>query len=129
MRQALWLLAAATTALALAVAALGPTATAAAGFAAVAAMAGLIAATFLWLWWVRATPLALGMALSWAGVALVAAVSGPTLPLAALPLLTVGAVLHFAVMRRSMNLPHATVAAPAAASALAVLKSYLFTKS
>jgi hypothetical protein len=69
------------------------------------------------------------MALSWAGVALVAAVSGPTLPLAALPLLTVGAVLHFAVMRRSMNLPHATVAAPAAASALAVLKSYLFTKS
>jgi hypothetical protein len=128
MRQALWLLLAATTALALAVATVGPAATAAAGFAAVAAMAGMIAATFLWLWWVRATPLALGMALSWAGVAVVTAVSGPTLPLAALPLLTAGAVLHFAVMRRSMSLPHATVAVPAAASALAMLKGFFITK-
>ncbi len=128
MRQALWLLAAATAVLSLAVAALGSAATAAAGYAAVAAMAALISATFLWLWWVRATPLALGMALSWAGVALVAA-SGSALPLPALPLLTVGAVLHFAVMRRSMNLPPATLAAPAAATALALLKSLLITKS
>jgi hypothetical protein len=128
MRQALWLLAAATAALALATMALGTAATAAAGYAAVAAMAALIAATFLWLWWVRATPLALGMALSWAGVALVAA-SDPALPLPALPLLTAGAILHFGVMRRSMNLPPATLAAPAAASALAILKSLVFTKS
>jgi hypothetical protein len=91
-------------------------------------MAALIAATFLWLWWVRATPLALGMALSWSGVALVAA-ADPVLPLPALPLLTSGAILHFAVMRRSMNLPPATLAAPAAASALAILKSLLITKS
>jgi hypothetical protein len=91
-------------------------------------MAALIAATFLWLWWVRATPLALGMALSWSGVALVAATDS-ALPLPALPLLTAGAILHFAVMRRSMNLPRATLAAPAAASALAILKSLLITKS
>jgi hypothetical protein len=127
MRQALWLLAAATAALALAVVTLGPVSTAVAGYAAVAAMAVLIAATFLWLWWVRATPLALGMALSWSGVALIAA-SSPALPLPALPLLTAGAVLHFAVMRRSMNLPRATLAAPAAASAIAILKSLAITK-
>jgi hypothetical protein len=128
MRQALWLLAAATVALALTAVALGPAATAAAGYAAVAAMAALIAATFLWLWWVRATPLALGMALSWSGVAIVAA-ADPALPLPALPLLTTGAILHFGVMRRSMNLPPATLAVPATASALAILKSLLITKS
>ena len=128
MRQALWLLAAATAALALATVTLGPTDTAAAGYAAVAAMAALIAATFLWLWWVRATPLALGMSLSWSGVALVAATDS-ALPLPALPLLTTGAILHFAVMRRSMNLPRITLAAPVAASALAILKSLVITKS
>jgi hypothetical protein len=127
MRQALWLLAAATAALALMTAAHGPAATAAAGYGAVAAMAALIAATFLWLWWVRATPLALGMALSWSGVALVAA-TGTALPLPALPFLTAGAILHFAVMRRSMNLPPATLAAPAVVTAFAILKSLLFTK-
>ena len=32
-----------------------------------AIMGAVISMTFAWLWWVRATPLALGMVLSWAG--------------------------------------------------------------
>lgn len=34
---------------------------------AAALMGGAIALSFAWLWWVRATPLALGMVLSWSG--------------------------------------------------------------
>lgn len=41
------------------------------GFAAMTAIAAANCVTFLWLWYVRATPLALGMALSWAGQAAV----------------------------------------------------------
>ena len=37
------------------------------GFSATALIAAVNCVTFLWLWYVRATPLALGMALSWAG--------------------------------------------------------------
>jgi hypothetical protein len=132
MRQALWLLGGAAVAVALLAAMLGAGRTAAAGFAAVAAMAALIAATFLWLWWVRATPLALGMALSWAGVALVAADraagAGAALPLVALPFLGVGAALHFAVMRRSMGLPRGTALLPAGLVAAAALAALAFTK-
>lgn len=128
MRQALWLLGGAAVAVALLVAVLGAGRTAATGFAAVAAMAALIAATFLWLWWVRATPLALGMALSWSGVALVAADraagGGAALPLVALPFLGVGAALHFAVMRRSMGLPRGMALLPAGLAAAAAF----FTK-
>lgn len=129
MRQALWLMGAAAAAIALAAAVLGTERTAAMGFAAVAAMASLFAGTFLWLWWVRATPLALGMAFSWAGVAVAAAAAGPALPLPALPLLAVGAVLHFAVMRSSMGLPRRAAAAPAALAAAAALAALLFTKA
>jgi hypothetical protein len=132
MRQALWLLGGAAVAVALLAALLGAGRTAAAGFAAVAAMAALIAATFLWLWWVRATPLALGMALSWSGVALVAADraagAGAVLPLVALPFLGVGAALHFAVMRRSMGLPRRTALLPAGLVAAAALAAVAFTK-
>jgi hypothetical protein len=42
---------------------------AAIGFAATTLIAAANCLTFLWLWYVRATPLALGMALSWAGQA------------------------------------------------------------
>ena len=132
MRQALWLLGGAAAVVAAAAAALGAGPTAAMGFAAVAAMAALIAATFLWLWWVRATPLALGMALSWAGVALVAADLaagvGKALPLVALPVLGVGAALHFAVMRSSMGLPRRAALLPACLSAAATLSAVFFTK-
>jgi hypothetical protein len=134
MRQALWLLGAAAAALAAALAGLGPATTAAAGFGGVAAMAALISGTFLWLWWVRATPLALGMALSWAGSALIAGWLAATpaaagLPLAALPLLTAGATLHFAVMRTSMGLGRAAGWAPAAAVCAAAMLAFLFTKA
>jgi hypothetical protein len=133
MRQALWLLAAAAAGIAAAAMVVGTARIAAMGFAAVAAMAGLIAATFLWLWWVRATPLALGMALSWSGVALVAgdlaAGAGALFPLLALPLLGVGAALHFAVMRRSMGLPAAAVGGGATLIAAAALAALLFTKA
>jgi hypothetical protein len=132
MRQALWLLGVAAVAVVVAVAMHGAGRTAATGFAAVAAMAALIAATFLWLWWVRATPLALGMALSWSGVALVAADlaggAGAVVPLIALPFLGVGAALHFAVMRRSMGLPRRTVLLPAGLVAAAALAAVAFTK-
>lgn len=134
MRQALWLIWAAAAALAAALAGFGAAATAAAGFGGVAAMAALISGTFLWLWWVRATPLALGMALSWAGSALVSAslaatpgAAGP--PLAALPLLAAGATLHFAVMRTSMGLGRAAAWVPAAAAGAAALLALFFTKA
>lgn len=39
------------------------------GYAAIALLAAIISATFAWLWRIRATPMALGMALSWAGCA------------------------------------------------------------
>lgn len=42
---------------------------AAIGFSAITMIAFVNCVTFLWLWYVRATPLALGMALSWAGQA------------------------------------------------------------
>ena len=133
MRQALGLVGGAAVALAFLVAMLGPGRMAATGFAAVAAMAALIAATFLWLWWVRATPLALGMALSWSGVALVLAGlamdAGAALPLLALPFLGVGAALHFAVMRRSMGLPRGAAAVPAALVAATALAAAVFTKA
>jgi hypothetical protein len=85
-------------------------------YGAIALMALMIAATFLWLWFERATPLALGMAYSWAGAALFAGwwwvytLSGGA-PWAYLPqgsfliqgLSLVGALLHFAVIHRSFG--------------------------
>lgn len=83
---------------------------------AMALMALMIAATFLWLWLERATPLALGMVHAWAGVA---AFSGGwwatalgegadwpgTPPGSGLVtgLFLVGALLHFAVIQRSFG--------------------------
>ncbi len=86
-------------------------------YGAITLMALMIAATFLWLFVVRATPLALGMAYSWAGAGSVMGwwwffnLSGqpdwlrmsPVL-FAFLPFYFVGAVLHFAVIHRSFGL-------------------------
>lgn len=85
-------------------------------YGAIAVMAMLIAVTFLWLWFVRATPLAIGMVVSWLGVAGVAgwwwsvnllgqpgwAQGHPGL-FAILALPMVGSVLHFAVIQRSFG--------------------------
>ncbi|WOI57183.1 hypothetical protein [Palleronia sp. LCG004] len=88
---------------------------------AIIGMSIVIATTFLWLWRVRLTPLALGMAFSWAGGALVmvwwwkiADKTGTPTALDAAALLlavatyTTGAILHFAVITRSFDLPRAT---------------------
>ncbi|MBV7409568.1 hypothetical protein [Maritimibacter sp. DP1N21-5] len=85
-------------------------------FGAVAIMAVLIALTFFWLWAVHATPLALGMVLSWLGVGGLAAwrwafnvfdapgwtTANPVI-LALLALTMSGSLLHFAVIQRSFG--------------------------
>lgn len=84
---------------------------------AISLMALLIAATFLWLWKERTTPLALGMSLSWAGSGLVMGwlwlmklLGEPAWGQEALvlfmflSLLVSGAVLHFAVIQASFGL-------------------------
>lgn len=96
-------------------------------YGAITVMALMIAATFLWLFVVRATPLALGMAYSWAGAGFVLGwlwffkfAGEPTLlhesPVlfAFLPLYFVGAVLHFAVIHRSFGLHGAAFLLPVA---------------
>lgn len=81
-------------------------------FGATALMALMIAGTFLWLWAARATPLALGMALSWAGFGLLTGawwLGGMTfdrlsivMSLALSGALS-GAILHLAVIHRSLG--------------------------
>lgn len=81
-------------------------------YGAIALMALMISGTFLWLWQVRATPLALGMSLSWAGSGLtigwwwmVQLMTSPVWGIEAavlfvfLALLISGAVLHFSVIQ------------------------------
>lgn len=116
MRQAMLLVAGICLALGLGAALAGPAALFVVLWGALALMALLIAATFFWLYRARATPLALGMALSWLGAGLfagwgwatgLAGVPGQALPLAAtlagLALSLAGAVLHFAVIQRSFG--------------------------
>ena len=84
------------------------------GFAAMLTIAAVNSATFLWLWYVRATPLALGMALSWAGQAAITAwwllggmpgrpdwVALPEVIFVFLALYIVGGGLHVSVIQRS----------------------------
>lgn len=96
-------------------------------YGAIALMALMIAATFLWLWFERATPLALGMAYSWSGIGLVTgwwwlfnlmgqpvwATDHPGL-FAVLALYVVGAVLHFSVIHRSFGFHGASFLWPVA---------------
>lgn len=85
-------------------------------YGALALMALMIAATFLWLYVERTTPLALGMACSWAGAGLFAGwwwvsnllgqpgwVYQREGALLVLALTLVGAILHFAVIHRSFG--------------------------
>lgn len=86
-------------------------------YGAIALMALMISATFLWLWQVRATPLALGMSLSWAGSGLTIGwwwlmhiADNPAWGREAaalflfLSLLISGAVLHFSVIQGTFGL-------------------------
>lgn len=91
----------------------------AASLSAMVIVAALNALTFFWLWYVRATPLALGMALSWAGQAgLTAWWEIRTAPdfaefgdagvviYALIALYVIGGALHISVMQTSMDVRH-----------------------
>ncbi|RPE71184.1 hypothetical protein EDD53_0298 [Pacificibacter maritimus] len=95
---------------------LGPAQMVLVGHGAVSILALLISGTFLWLWQVRATPLALGMSFSWAGLGLtlgwwwaIQLRMSVDWGLEAavlfffLSLLMAGAVLHFAVIQGSFG--------------------------
>ena len=99
------------------------------GFGLVIVTAAINALTFMWLWWARTTPLALGMTFSWAGQALLTIwfylQLGPQLwywnernilLFLLLSLYLVGGGLHIAVMQRSMELPRTMMIAPFAAA-------------
>lgn len=90
------------------------------GYGAITLMGLMISLTFLWLYVVRATPLALGMAYSWSGASLVlgwwwifsilgepAWASESPAHFVFLALYLVGALLHFSVINRSFGLPGA----------------------
>lgn len=93
-------------------------------YAAIMAMGLLIAGTFVWLWVMRATPLALGMIFSWTGGALVMAwwwtynlLERPEV-MRESPVLFVflafyiaGAILHFVVIQGTLHLPRPFYAA------------------
>lgn len=101
------------------------------GYGAFSILALVIAATFLWLWIKRATPLALGMAFGWGGAACVMAwwwlynlLSAPDwmrenpVLLVFLSIYLVGAILHLEVIGRSFALPRQATFAPVAIAVL-----------
>ncbi len=86
------------------------------GYGAITLMGLMISLTFLWLYIVRATPLALGMAYSWSGASLVlgwwwiysvlgepAWADESPVHFIFLALYLVGALLHFSVITRSFG--------------------------
>lgn len=107
-------------------------------YGAIALMALMISGTFLWLYIVRATPLALGMAYGWAGAGLVLgwwylyhllgrpewAGESPVL-FFILPFYFVGAVLHFAVIHRSFGRHGMQFIAPVLAAVCVSTLAYL----
>lgn len=131
MRQALLLTAALMAAFLLMESAFGPRFAINLGFGAIAVIAVTNAGTFLWLWWARTTPLALGMAFSWFGQAALSvlwylsdvpwttawldALDSAVLFLA-VSFYLVGGALHIAVMQRSMELARSMMVWPILAS-------------
>jgi hypothetical protein len=90
-------------------------------------MAAMVSLTFLWLWMERATPLAIGMAFGWAGAASVmgwwwvyhildnpAQMRQNAALFLCLSVYFVGAILHFAVIGRSLGLARGLWLAPVA---------------
>lgn len=134
MKQAIALFGLATAALATSHVLFGYDVTYDIAYGVLASIALVIASTFLWLWWVRATPLALGMAFSWAGAALVLGwwwaysllgqprvmVEHPAL-FAAVAAYLVGATMHLRVMQSTMRVSVAAFWGPIAALVGAVL--------
>lgn len=136
MRQALLLLIAVIGVLAVGQEALGYWKTYEVVYGAISMMAVMISGTFLWLWVLRATPLALGMAFSWAGCASVlgwwwfyrafdepAAMQANGTLFVFLSFYFVGATLHFATIQRSLGLHGQVFLVPVLGS---VVLAYLF---
>ena len=109
------------------------------GYGAFSCLAAVIALTFLWLWFKRSTPLALGMAFSWIGAASVmawwwlfnllgqpAAMIDNSVLFLFLSVYFVGAIQHLEVIGRSFGLSWRASIAPAAA---AIVFSVLMTLS
>ncbi len=117
MRHALLLTAVLTAVFLLAERILGVEVAAALGFGTVMVIGAINALTFLWLWWARTTPLALGMSCSWMGQTALSIWWEWSMPTrsrrlgrgqrARIPApvaLRRGGALHIAVMQRSMDL-------------------------
>ena len=111
------------------------------GFGATIAVVATNAVTFLWLWHVRATPLALGMALSWIGQAALSIwwyTSGAVdvgawitdvhsaMLFLMLSVYIVGGSLHIAVMRRSMELGRTATILPVVGAFVVALAAQHF---
>lgn len=116
MKQGVWLFAGLLAALWALQAMAGFRVAAQLAYSGLTALAIAIAATFLWLWRERATPLALGMAFSWAGAASVTGwwswarkldsadwMRGHPALFLCLALYMTGAILHFSVIGRSLD--------------------------
>lgn len=109
-------------------------------FGSISVMALMIAVTFFWLWRRRETPLALGMSFSWAGAASVLgwwwlfhvldqpdSMRNGSIIFLFLALYFVGAIQHFRVMQRSMNLgAHALLFPVALAISISISASIAF---
>ncbi|MBT8416593.1 MAG: hypothetical protein KJO42_04065 [Silicimonas sp.] len=132
MTDAVRLLALAVGAMVVIYAGLGYEATYAITYGAFALMAAMVSLTFMWLWRVRATPLAGGMAFSWAGASSVIGwwwaysyLNHPALMFenaaffVCLAIYFVGALMHFAVIGRSLGVRRPLWTAPVA-GALAI---------
>lgn len=90
----------------------------------VAALMGVtVAASFLWLWYVRATPLALGMVLSWTGasVLLWGFAGRGEWALMALSVYLTGAAMHLRVIAAMLPHPGPAFAATITGAAIAAL--------
>lgn len=99
------------------------------GYGAFAILALIIALSFLWLWWQRSTPLALGMAFGWAGAASVIAwwwvfnlldkpdwIRDSSLLFVFLSVYFVGALMHLEVIGRSFGYSRRAACLPVLAS-------------
>ena len=88
-----------------------------------ALMGGVVAASFLWLWHVRATPLALGMALSWTGASMLlwGFAGRGEWALMALSVYLTGAAMHLRVIAAMLPHPLSALAGVIAGAALAAV--------
>ncbi|MEL7105496.1 MAG: hypothetical protein AAGM21_06230 [Pseudomonadota bacterium] len=103
-------------------------------YGAISLMGLMISGTFFWLWYKRATPLALGMSFSWAGASTVMgwwwlyrvferpeAMEDNAALLGFVSLYCVGAILHFGVIQSSLSLPRVAYIFPVIGSLLVSL--------